>query len=69
VPQDDGRYVMAQWKREIISGAEGDYSPFLALRLYQGKLGVTVETDLIESFPIGSPQRPDGCLAPARPGC
>jgi hypothetical protein len=64
VPQDDGRYVMAQWKREIISGAEGDYSPFLALRLYQGKLGVTVETDLIESFPIGSPQRPDGC----RPG-
>lgn len=64
VPQDDGRYVLAQWKREIISGAEGDYSPFLALRLYQGKLGITVETDLIESFPIGGPQRPDGC----RPG-
>ena len=62
VPQDDGRYVLAQWKREIISGAEGDYSPFLALRLYQGKLGVTVETDLIESFLIGSPERPKGCL-------
>lgn len=62
VPQDDGRYVVAQWKREIIAGAEGDYSPFLALRLYQGKLGVTVETDLIESFPIGSPERPKGCL-------
>lgn len=62
VPQDDGRYVMAQWKREIISGAEGDYSPFLALRLYQGKLGFTVETDLIESFPIGGALRPTGCL-------
>lgn len=62
VPQDDGRYVIAQWKREIFAGAEGDYSPFLALRLYQGKLGVTVETDLIPSFRIGSKERPDGCL-------
>lgn len=63
LPQDDGRYVMAQWKREILPQADGDYSPFLALRLYQGRLGVTVETDLIESFPIGGPQRPDGCRA------
>lgn len=62
LPQDDGRYVMAQWKREIIPGADGDYSPFLALRLYQGKLGFTVETDMIEAFPIGSAQRPNGCL-------
>jgi hypothetical protein len=62
VPQDDGRYVMAQWKREIIPGADGDYSPFLALRLYQGRLGVTVETDIVEAFPIGSARRPDGCL-------
>ncbi len=62
VPQDDGRYVMAQWKREIIPGADGDYSPFLALRLYQGKLGITVETDIIEAFPIGSAKRPEGCL-------
>jgi len=63
LPQDDGRYVMAQWKREILPEAHGDYSPFLALRLYGGRLGVTVETDLVESFPIGGPRRPDGCLA------
>ncbi len=62
VPQDDGRYVMAQWKREIIPGADGDYSPFLALRLYQGRLGVTIETDMVEAFPIGGPERPHGCL-------
>jgi hypothetical protein len=61
LPQDDGRYVMAQWKREILPETDGDYSPFLALRLYEGRLGVTVETDLIESLPIGGPQRPDGC--------
>lgn len=61
LPQDDGRYVMAQWKREILPDADGDYSPFLALRLYGGRLGVTVETDLIESFPVGGPQRPEGC--------
>ena len=61
LPQDDGRYVMAQWKREILPDADGDYSPFLALRLYGGRLGVTVETDFVESFPIGGPQRPDGC--------
>jgi len=62
VPQDDGRYVLAQWKREIIPGAQGDYSPFLALRLYEGRLGITVETDLVEAFPIGSAQRPKACL-------
>lgn len=62
LPQDDGRYVMAQWKREIIPGADGDYSPFMALRLYQGRLGVTIETDIVEAFPIGGPARPNGCL-------
>ncbi|AOO79505.1 heparin lyase I family protein [Bosea vaviloviae] len=62
LPQDDGRYVMAQWKREIIPGADGDYSPFMALRLYEGHLGVTIETDTIKTFPIGSPARPNGCL-------
>lgn len=62
VPQDDTRYVMAQWKRAIIPGAEGDYSPFLALRLYRARLGVTVETDLVEAFPLGGKERPNGCL-------
>ena len=62
LPQDDRRYVMAQWKRETLRDAERDFSPFLALRLYQGRLGFTVETDLLVSYPIGSPERPEGCL-------
>ncbi|QEL25358.1 hypothetical protein FQV39_24280 [Bosea sp. F3-2] len=28
LPQDDRRYVIAQWKREIRPAAEGDYTPF-----------------------------------------
>lgn len=60
--QDDRRYVIAQWKREILPEAVGDYSPFLALRLYRGRLGITVETDLIPSYPIGGGERPEGCL-------
>ena len=64
LPQDDRRHVIAQWKREIRPGAEGNYSPFLALRLYRGRLGITVETDRVASYPIGSRERPDGC----RPG-
>lgn len=62
LPQDDRRYVIAQWKREILPGAAGDYSPFLALRLYRGRLGITVETDRIRSYPIGGDARPGGCL-------
>lgn len=64
LPKDDGRHVVAQWKRQIVPGAEGDYSPFLALRLFRGRLGITVETDMIETHRIGSAARPDGC----RPG-
>lgn len=45
IPRDDHRYVIAQWKREIEPGAEGDFSPFLALRLRNGKLFATVETN------------------------
>jgi len=62
IPQDEDRYVLAQWKREILPGADKDYSPFLALRLFRGRLGITVESDLVEAFPIGSNQRPKGCL-------
>ena len=47
VPSDDHRYLIAQWKREIEPGAEGDFSPFLALRLRQGKLHATVETNYV----------------------
>jgi hypothetical protein len=48
IPQDDHRYLVAQWKREIDPGAEGDFSPFLALRLRNGKLFATVETNYVE---------------------
>lgn len=47
LPKDDHRYVIAQWKREIDSGAEGDFSPFLAFRYNEGRLFVTVETNLL----------------------
>ncbi len=45
VPMDDHRYLIAQWKREIGPEAKGDFSPFLALRLRNGKLFATVETN------------------------
>ena len=47
IPQDDHRYVIAQWKREIDDDALTDFSPLLAIRLNRGKLFVTVETDLV----------------------
>ena len=47
IPSDDHRYLIAQWKREIDPGADGDFSPFLALRLRQGKLFATVETNYL----------------------
>ncbi len=47
IPNDDHRYLIAQWKREIDAGADGDFSPFLALRLRQGKLFATVETNYL----------------------
>ena len=47
LPADAKRYLMAQWKREIPAGIDGDFSPFLALRLRHGRLYVTVETELL----------------------
>lgn len=58
------RYVMMQWKREIDPGAKGDYSPFLALRLTDGRLAFTVDTDTGTYAPLGTPERPERC----RPG-
>lgn len=45
IPQNDHRYLIAQWKREIGPDAEGDFSPFLALRLDNGKLFATIESN------------------------
>ncbi len=47
LPQDDHRYLIAQWKREIDAGADGDFSPFLAFRYNEGKFFITVETNLL----------------------
>ncbi|MFU0504840.1 polysaccharide lyase [Pseudaminobacter sp. NGMCC 1.201702] len=47
IPRDDHRFLVAQWKREIEPGAEGDFSPFLALRMRRGKLFATVETNYL----------------------
>lgn len=64
VPSEDHRYLIAQWKREIDPGAEGDFSPFLALRLEAGKLFVTVETNYIAPLTMG----PEGTPASCKPG-
>ncbi|MFB8343444.1 polysaccharide lyase [Brucella cytisi] len=47
VPRGNHRYLIAQWKREIGPDARGDFSPFLALRLNNGKLFATVETNYV----------------------
>jgi hypothetical protein len=64
VPEHEHRYVMAQWKREIPAGIDGDYSPFLALRLIRGKLVITTESDLLPAIAMADGQYgcPDGQL-------
>ena len=64
VPQDDHRYLIAQWKREIDPGAPGDFSPFLALRLRKGRLFATVEANHFAP----TRQEPKGTPARCRPG-
>jgi polysaccharide lyase-like protein len=62
IPQDDHRYVIAQWKREI-AGTQGDFSPFLALRLNRGKLFATVETNLVKTTRAASQGQTTHCEA------
>lgn len=61
IPTDDHRYLIAQWKREIDPGADGDFSPFLALRLLNGKLHVTVETNYRPGVDGAKPSAPGTC--------
>jgi hypothetical protein len=61
VPRDDHRYLIAQWKREIEPGADGDFSPFLALRVYNGKLFATVETNLVKATSEGERGKAANC--------
>lgn len=70
IPRENHRLVMAQWKREIIPGAAGDYSPFLALRLARGRLIATVVGDEVRYARKGVAPRERGCLpgeSPANP--
>lgn len=62
IPREMHRLVMAQWKREIIPGADGDYSPFLALRLSRGRLIATVVGDEVRYAKKGVAPRASGCL-------
>jgi hypothetical protein len=56
VPQDDHRYLIAQWKREIGPEAKGDFSPYLAFRMTNGKLFLTAETNYFDpAVPPGPP--------------
>jgi Polysaccharide lyase len=48
-PSAAHRYVVAQWKREIRAGADGDYSPFLAIRIIRGDLAITIDSDSMPS--------------------
>ncbi len=61
IPQEDHRYLMAQWKRQIRPEAQKSYSPFLALRLDKGKIIFTTETDEVKVEPLGTAERPDKC--------
>ena len=60
IPSGDHRYLIAQWKREIGPEAKGDFSPFLALRLNNGKLFATVETNYVAPAGKANKLKSDG---------
>jgi hypothetical protein len=62
IPDDDHRYLMAQWKRQIVSGTETSYSPFFALRLDKGRLTMTIDSDSLSVVALGGEGRETGCL-------
>lgn len=62
-PLEDHRYVVMQWKREIGPGADGDFSPFLALRVRSGVAFATVETNYIA--PAADAPRPEAGQCPS----
>jgi hypothetical protein len=44
-PSAAHRYMVAQWKRAINANAEGDYSPFLGIRIIKGEFAITIDSD------------------------
>jgi hypothetical protein len=66
-PSAAHRYVVAQWKRAILPGADGDYSPFLGLRIIRGAFALTVDSDTMPSRPRGPADPPMACADGAAP--
>lgn len=62
-PSAAHRYMVAQWKRAIKPGADGDYSPFLGLRLIRGDLALTIDSD---QMPVRARTAADKPLACAK---
>jgi Polysaccharide lyase len=66
-PSAAHRYVVAQWKREIRAGADGDYSPFLAIRIIRGDLAITIDSDSMPSRPRKVDDESLSCVTGAAP--
>jgi Polysaccharide lyase len=66
-PSAAHRYVVAQWKREIKAGADGDYSPFLAIRIIRGEFAITIDSDSMPSRVRKAEDAPLSCAAGAAP--
>jgi hypothetical protein len=60
-PSASHRFVVAQWKREIHPGADGDYSPFLAIRIIRGDYAITIDSDAISSRATDAQDQPLSC--------
>lgn len=61
------RYVVAQWKRVIKADAEGDFSPFFAIRIVGGHLALTIDSDTVSSRQRTSGEEPLTCMGDAAP--
>jgi hypothetical protein len=66
-PSAAHRYMVAQWKRAILPGADGDYSPFLGIRIIRGSLALTIDSDAMPSRPRGPADPPFACADGAAP--
>ncbi len=50
-PSTAQRLMVAQWKRAVNANAEGDYSPFLGIRIIRGEFAITVDSDAMPTRP------------------
>jgi hypothetical protein len=66
-PSAEHRYMVAQWKRAILPKAEGDYSPFLGLRIIRGQFALTIDSDAMASRSRTASDQPLACAGGAAP--